>query len=192
VVLSQRERFIAIGFGAVAALAILYWVLLSPMLDWSDTIDKDLEVARDVQNKDAKLSHKLAQLTKIWDDMKKNGLKTDVAEAQSQLSHAVNEWAMQSGVSVTNTHSDTPTLVDQKSGFMQVNFQFTCTGTTSGVAKLLYQIESAKIPIRIDNLRIGSKKDGADDLEIQLNLSTLTMPATPNKPVAYVSPLEAR
>jgi type II secretory pathway component PulM len=192
VVLSQRERVIAIGFGAVAVLAVLYWVLLSPMLDWSDTITKDTEAARDVQSKDAKLSHKLVQLNKIYDDMKKNGLKPDVAEAQSQLSHAVNEWAAQSGVNVSSTHSDTPTLVDQRSGFMQVNFQFTCTGTTSGVAKLLYQIESAKIPIRVDNLRIGSKKDGADDLEIQLNLSTLTMPSTPNRPVAFASPLDAR
>jgi type II secretory pathway component PulM len=182
VVLSQRERYVAIAFGAVAVLAVLYWVVISPLLDWSDTIDKETSVAADVQRNDAKLAHKLAQLTKVWEDMQKNGLKADVSEAQSQLGHAVSEWAAQSGMNITSSHNDTPSLVDQKSGFTQVNFQMTCTGTTSGVAKLLYQIESAKIPIRIDNLRVGSKKDGTDDLEIQLNLSTLTVPTTQNKP----------
>jgi hypothetical protein len=193
VVLSQREKFVAIAFGAIAVLAIVYWVVLSPLMDWSDRIDKDIAAAHDVQSKDASLSHKLAQLTKVWDDMKKNGLKTDVSEAQSQLSHAINEWAAQSGVAVTSTHSEAPTLVDQRSGFTQVIYQVTGTGTTSGVAKLLYQIESAKIPIRIDNLRVASKKDGADDLEIQLNVSTLTMPSTPERPpVAAVSTFEGR
>ena len=187
-VLSQREKYVAIGFGAVAVLAILYWVVLSPMLDWNDTITKGTGDARDVQTKDANLKHKLVQLTKVWNDMTKNGLKTDVSEAQSQLSHAVSEWAAQSGVNITSTHSEAPTLVDQRSGFTQVIYQVTGTGTTVGVAKLLYQIESAKIPIRIDNLRIGSKKDGADDLEIQLNVSTLTTASTPARPAVAAGP----
>ena len=187
-VLSQRERYVAIGFGVVVVLAILNWVVLSPLLEWSDTIKKQTDAAQQIQSDDARLSHKLVQLTKVWNDMMKNGLKTDVSEAQSQLSHAVSEWAAQSGVNITSTHSEAPTLVDQKSGFTQVIFQVTGTGTTSGVAKLLYQIESAKIPIRIDNLRIGSKKDGADDLEIQLNVSTLTMPTTPARPTVASTP----
>ena len=183
-VLSQREKYIAIALGVVLALVIVYWVVYTPLSDWSDSIQASQAKANDQADSDNRLFKKLRQLNVVWEDMKKNGLKSDVSDAQSQLGHAVTEWAAQSGVTITSSVSNTPSVVDPKIGFIQVNYQVTCTGTTSGVAKLLYQIESAKIPIRINNLRIGSKKDGADDLEVQLNLSTLCVPPAQNKPAA--------
>jgi hypothetical protein len=49
----------------------------------------------------------------------------------------------------------------------------TCIGTTSGIAKLMYQIEVAKIPARVHNVTINSRTEGKDDLTAQLDVTTL-------------------
>jgi hypothetical protein len=189
------------------ALALLNWVVLSPLTDWSTSIKDKQDKAVTGEEGDRGLRNRLKALNVIWQDMQKNGLKSDVSDAQNQLSNAVREWSEQSGVTLadTKTGNSAPVEVappnptwwpkgetkpggsgssESRSGFFRVDYQVTCAGTSSAIAKLLYQIESAKIPIRIDNISINSTKDGIDDLKAELSLSTLCVSPTPTRSAA--------
>jgi hypothetical protein len=188
VVLSQREKYVAIALGAVAAIAVLNWVVITPLMDWGKSIAEQNSKAGDQEQQDHRLRTRLKALNVIWQDMQKNGLKTDVSDAQNQVSNAVREWSEQSGVTLSDTKTGSSPTVDAKTGFARIDYQVTCAGTSSSIAKLLYQIESAKIPIRIDNIRVNSTKDGVDDLKAELSLSTLcVLPVAPSR-----SPAPAR
>ena len=178
-VLSQRERYMAVGMGSVVGLAIIYFVILSPMADWSAGIDTRAEQVQKTQDADKALIEKQNRLAKIYDIMQKGGLKTEVSEAQSQMDRAVYDWAAQSGVSIATASNQGNNSYDSKTGFTQVGYQVTCTGSTVAVAKLLYQIETATIPIRINMVQLRSRKDGVDDLMVELNLSTLCVAPKP-------------
>jgi hypothetical protein len=41
------------------------------------------------------------------------------------------------------------------------------------VARLLWRMETTELPLRISEVQIGSRRDGADDLSLQLMASTL-------------------
>ncbi len=172
-VLSQRERYIAIALGAVLLLVVLWTVVFSPLEAWSAQIDTDKQAALDQQQKDERLFADQKRLEKVWEDMKKGGLMDNPSDAQTQLHQAVTDWAVQSGVFVSNQTNETPQVVDQKSGFVQAGIKVTCAGTTSGIAKLLYQIEVAKIPARVHQVTISSRKEGVDELQLDMNLTTL-------------------
>lgn len=172
----------AIALGAVLGIAVLNWVVVTPLMDWGKSISDQNDKSSEQEQNDHKLRNRLKTLNVIWQDMQKNGLKTDVSDAQNQLSNAVREWSEQSGVTLSDTKTGSSPTVDSKTGFARIDYQVTCAGTSSAIAKLLYQIESAKIPIRIDNIRINSTKDGVDDLKAELSLSTLcVLPVAPSR-----------
>jgi len=174
VVLSQRERYIAVALGAVLLLVILWTVVFSPLEAWREQIGHDKEAQIKQQQLDERLFADQKRLQKVWDEMQKGGLMDNPYDAQTQLHQAVTDWAVQSGVNVSNQTTEAPIVVgDQKSGFVQAGIKVVGFGTTSGIAKLIYQIEVAKIPARVHLVTISSKKEGADDLQVDMNLTTL-------------------
>jgi len=184
VVLSQRERYIAIGLGAVLVLVALWLWVFSPLESWREQIDKDREAQNKLQHDDERLFADQKRLQKVWQDMQQGGLMDNPYDAQTQLHQAVTDWAIQSGVNVSNQTNEPPQAVagDQKSGFVQAGIKVTSAGTTSGIAKLIYQIEVAKIPTRVHQITISSKKEGADDLQLDMNLTTLCVMPVSTKP----------
>lgn len=180
-ILSQREKYIAVGVSIIAVIFLLDWLVYAPLHNWSEEIaSKKAEAETEARNTDA-LFVQEKQLTKVWDEMKKGGLQSDISDAQNNLYQAVSDWAHQSIVDITKITPQQPTAIE-KSGFVQVPMQFDGTGTTSSVAKFLYQIEVAKIPVRIHNIQISSTKDGVDNLHIVADLTTLCLAQGNNRP----------
>jgi len=174
VVLSQRERYIAIGLGGVLVLVVLWLWVFAPLENWREQIGKDRETELKQQHEDDRLFADKKRLDKVWSDMQKGGLMDNPYDAQTQLHQAVTDWAVQSGVFVSNLTHETPlTVGDSRSGFVQAGIKVTSAGTTSGIAKLVYQIEVSKIPARVHQITISSKKDGVDELQLDMNLTTL-------------------
>lgn len=193
-VLSNREKSIAIGLGVVVALVLLYQFVYSPLWDWQH----DLELAQaDVQgqkDKDALLARKHGKLQKDWKDMLSGGLKSDPSDAESQLQLGLTDWARESGVTLTAQRLEG--RPPEKNGFIQIPYQASGTGNSAQMSKLLWQIENTRIPVRIKSMQISSRKDGVDDLQIQLSLSTLCIappkPAANQKVVSASPPPEAQ
>lgn len=170
-VLSKREKSIAIALGVVLGLVVLYEIVYSPLLDWGTANADARAKVDDQQRADDRLRTKEQALQRVWNDIKAGGLKSDPSDAESQLQQGLTDWARESGINLASQRREQ--RPPEKNGFIQISYQASGTGTTSQVAKLLWQIENTKIPVRINSMQISSRKDGTDDLQIQLNLSTL-------------------
>ena len=186
-VLSEREKYIAIGLGAVVVLVLLWEFVYGPLIDWQKSIDDQQDALQAKLTKDTQLNDKKRRLARIWKDMIDNGLKSDPADAEAQLEIAMSNWARDSGLTLTSQRHE-QSLTADKTGFIPISYAAGGSGTTSETSKLLWQIETAKIPVRINSLTINSKTEGADDLLLQLNLSTLCSSDVQGKGTAAAPP----
>ena len=180
-VLSQREKYIAVGVAGAVCLFLLYQFVFNPLLNWTDALSNSRMQANTQRDTDAKLFKSERELRGVWKDITAGGLKSDPAEAESQVDHALSQWAQESGVNLILVRSEQRPA--EKNGFVPIGFLATGTGSSGTVSKLLWQIESAKIPLRIDDLEIHSRAEGSDDLSLTLKLSTLSGSANVDQPV---------
>ena len=172
-VLSQRERSILIVALATAAFLILYYAVVSPYLDWRKgslvrqaMLQTKVQEARDVIERSSRTARQ-------WKEMVQPAIKSDPAEAESQIFHAFDDWAATSGVVVTLQKSQRSA---EKTRLPEIMFQEQGTGTMKSLAGLLWKIQTAGIPIKVTDLTVDSRKDGQDDLMFKFSLSTVYTP----------------
>jgi hypothetical protein len=56
------------------------------------------------------------------------------------------------------------------------------------IGRFLYRLQTANIPVRIVDMTINSRRDGADDLAIVLGVSTIYLAPEPEKPAPRAAP----
>ena len=178
VVLSKREKYVAIGLAAALVLLILDYFVYTPLLTWGQDLSDQEIKTRQAENDQDNLFLRQRNLSKVWADINAGGLKSDLSEAQSQMDQALSEWAQDSGVSLQSVRPEQRPI--EKNGFYPINYQATGTGTMAAMSKLIYRIESARLPLRIEDVQLTSRSEGVDSLQLQLKFSTLAIaPATP-------------
>jgi len=116
------------------------------------------------------------------------GLKRDPAEAESQILQAVGDWARDAGLKMSSVK---PERMPDKRSLQEISFQAAGTGPMNAVARFLWRLETSKVPIRIKELQLGSRKEGTDDLTLQLRLSTLYQAPEPPAPSPADAPAES-
>jgi hypothetical protein len=84
-----------------------------------------------------------------------------------------------------------PERLPDKRSLQEISFRAAGTGSMSAVSRFLWRLEASKVTIRVKELQLGSRKEGTDDLTLQLRLSTLYQapePPAPPAPDATESP----
>ena len=64
----------------------------------------------------------------------------------------------------------------------EITFQAAGTGPMSAVARFLWRMETAPFPLRVEELQVGARREGTDDLSLQLRVSTLYLAAEQQRP----------
>jgi hypothetical protein len=111
--------------------------------------------------------------------MQKGGLKVDPSQAESQALHAVLDWA---GAADLNLASLKPERTSQEGKFQVISFSVTGNGSTPAIARLLWAMETATIPVRVNDMQITPRREGTDDLSVRFSISALCLPPETNKP----------
>lgn len=175
-VLSRRERYIFIGTLLALGLLALDRLALSPLLEHRSAIEAQraslsVELARA-----RTLMTRHSDMDPRWREMVRAGMKSDPAEAESQVLHAVRDWAEEAGLALSLLKPD---RLPEKTRLPEIVFQAAGTGNMRGVARLLWRIQTAPIPIKAIETQISARKDGLDDLSFQLRISTVYAPPPP-------------
>jgi hypothetical protein len=186
--LSKRERLIVTATLAVVALLALDRYVVSPLMECCDreAALKESRLAEIQRGRD--LLDRKREITPKWREMIASGLKRDPAEAESQILHAVGDWAKDAGLKLSSMK---PERLPDKRSLQEISFRAAGTGSMSAVSRFLWRLEASKVPIRVKELQLGSRKEGTDDLTLQLRLSTLYQapePPAPPAPDATESP----
>ena len=174
-VLSKREKYVAYGSAAAALLLALDYFLFSPYFAEREALRTDRDqVTRELTDATL-LFARQSKLRKEWAAIQSGGLKSDVSEADSQAQHAVIDCADAAGVTLARLQPDRPVAAGP---FQVTSFTVSGTGPSRGIVRLLWSLETASIPIRVNDVQITPHgKEGTDDLSVRMSVSTLCLPA---------------
>ncbi len=173
-VLSRRERYVVVVTLAALAVLALDRLAISPLWDRREELKarRDNLAAELTQARELLTQHR--KLAPRWREMVGAGMKSDPAEAESQVWHALRDWADRSGVDISLMK---PEALTAKGPLPEVAFQASGTGRMASVAQLLWRMQTASIPTKVSEVQINSRKPGTDDLSFQLRVSTLYSPS---------------
>jgi hypothetical protein len=155
-------------------LLVVYEFILQPYSDaLADIAQKHDAAAQELQD-DSTLFSRQKVLKVVWTDMQTHGLKTDESRADSQLQHAILDWEQVAGVNQQTLKQDQP----RKEGdFTVIGYRLTADGSMRGIARFLWALEKATIPIRVTDVRITPEREGGtDQLLLTIGVSTVCAP----------------
>ena len=178
-VLSKRERYMAVATLCVVAILILDRLILTPVQDRRDAVAVQTQQVLTDLERSRVLFARNRQLAPKWQAMLEAGLKSAPSEAESQVLHAIRNWSTEAGLSLSSLR---PEGVKEKGKLREMTFMASGTGRMSAVAGFLWRLESSAIAIRITEVQLGSRKEGTDDLSLQLRISVLCQTAQPQTP----------
>lgn len=172
-VLSRRERYILILTGLVLGLLIGDRYVLTPLLDHCAELAAERDKLQAQVNRAEGVLARAEQVAPAWKKRSEAGLKADPAGAESQILHAVRDWAAEAGLDLALLKPDRSA---DKTPLPAIAFQATANGSMNAVARFVWRLEHAEIPLRVTELQLGSRKEGTDNLSVQLRLSTVYLP----------------
>jgi hypothetical protein len=189
VVLSKRERYIVILTLTVVGILALDYLFVTPLLDRRTRLGNELTVAeQDVLQQRRDMSN-ATRARRKWRDVSGGTVKRDTPEVETQVYGAVQEWAKDARMNLSSFRYE---RTEKEKGFNKVTFIATGTGGMEQIGRFLFRIQTANIPVRITDLQIGTKKEGTDDLSLQVKIaSVFEQPETP-KPTGQAPARDAQ
>ncbi len=175
-VLSRRERLVSITAAAAVVLLALDRFALEPFFQQRDQLQGRIDKARTQLARCQTVISRSREAAGEWRDRVSAGLRSDPADAESQILHALRRWAEDARLNLSLLKPD---RLPQKGRLAVIAFQASGTGRLDGVRRLLWQVQTSSLPLRVTEVQITTRKDGSDDLTFQLRLSTLYVPAAP-------------
>jgi hypothetical protein len=186
-VLSKRERYVAIACGLAVAVLALDRLVMAPLSAAYAETDADKRRLVKELREASQLQRQHKDAIPKWQEMVKSGMKSDADKAESQVSNAIYTWAQDAGLTLTLVK---PERVMEKTKLPEIVFQVTGTGTMSSIAKLLWHVRDAKIPVKVNDVSVSARKEGTDDLSVVVHISTIYAPAQAQPAEAATEPTD--
>jgi len=172
-VLNKREKYLGIGVAVAVGLLLLNSLAISPLLEAREKAQDDDAAATLALNNGQDMIARKQHLNATWNQILQRGMPTSVSAAESQTLHAVADWSQAAGVALSSLKSERPT---QEGPFQVIGVGVVANGTMSAVTRFIWALEKSPIPLRINEMKVNSRKEGTDDLSLTISLSTLCMP----------------
>jgi hypothetical protein len=181
--LSSRERYITVAALAVGSIFALDRLGLSPYLEKRKSLADQIEARRHDLEGAKQLLLREQRLRQILAGMGQT-LRSDASSVEGALLHLLHQWQVESGVREASFQR---VYTVEEHGFTHLRFQVSATGTMGAVAMLVYRVETASIPLRVDDVHLLPKSGNGDELQIQLSVSALGRKKTINVPERSVT-----
>lgn len=179
---SGRERIVFLILAvALVALALDRWAL-TPLLDRGQEAEtRRTLLLNEMATAESLLTRRRA-LEPRWRQMLAGSMKRDPAEAESQVLHALGSWAADAGFNIVSLKPERST---KETLLPEIDVRAAGTGSMAAVSRFLWHLEMADIPLKVKTVQVASRKEGSDDLSVQLQISTLYLSDQPKaKPKA--------
>ena len=173
-ILSKRERYLVIAAILGALIFLLDRYVATPLLDWRTELEaEEQSLVNELENV-THLFERRKLMEQRWKDMLASGLDKNVAKAESRVLHALQDWSKESGLALSALK---PEGITQEGGIHEITFQAVGIGPMRSVARFMWLVEETSMPLKIKQMQLGSRKEGVDDLSLQLQVSVLCLPA---------------
>jgi hypothetical protein len=176
-ILSKREHKIGLITIGVILILLLDRFLLTPYLK------KREELILEKENLVVELKNSRKTLSQ-WKDISPNWENlTNIKGEDSEYGviNALRKWAEESGASISLLK---PEGENKKSKLNEQIYQVVGTGSMRSISEFLWRMESSQLPLKIKNLQLAVRREGIDDLTLQVRVGELSPPtflSTSNK-----------
>jgi len=184
-VLSKRERILAIVSIMVVGLLVLSKFLIDPIAGRLKQLETRKQQLLLELNEAQNLFQRRRLLEKKWKTVLSDGLRNEV-EAESRIARALDEWSRQARLTLSSVK---PERVASDKEFKEMTFAVAGTGTLDAVAQFIWQIETAGLPIKVKDIQLGSTNESGQSMSLQLRLSALCL-GTEREPSEEKQPQE--
>ena len=175
--LAKRERLLVIGTVAVVGLLGLDQYLLTPVLDAEDQLQNERQqIVSDMTRAQSVMSDRKAAMAR-WRTMVRTGLKSDPAEAEGQLLHALRDWAKESGLVLSSVKPERPESKDTQ--LREIQVQASANGTMEALTKFMLKVQQSAFPLKLSEFQMASRNESTNDIALQIKVSTLYKGAAP-------------
>ena len=72
-------------------------------------------------------------------------------------------------------------------GFGLLTYHITANGPIAPIAELLLHLETAKMPLRVDEVHLSPRKGGDEAVELQANISTICSLSNPGSAPSHTA-----
>lgn len=168
-VLSKRERLIAIVTLSVLLIFVLDRFALTPFLDMNENIQREkVELITDIEHA-SKIFKQRKRIKKQWQNLVSNGLGNDPSVIESKVLHAIRKWSNDYGLAISSIKPDRNGR--DETIIKEIIFNVACKGSMDSVARFLLELENSSLPLKIKEFQLGSREEDGRDMSLQLRLS---------------------
>ncbi len=188
-VLSKRERIAALVTLVVVGALLADKLALTPALKRLQQVENRKQELLAQINEAQNLFERRRLMERKWKAMLSDGLQND-AEVESRIVRALDKWSQATRLTLTSVK---PERLASDKGLKEITFVVAGRGRLEAVARFLWQVETAELPVKIKDLQLGSASEVGDSLSLQLRLSALylgTEPKSSEKKPAQPEPPE--
>ena len=174
--LSKRERQISVVVLVAAALLVLDQLALTPYLDRRRALVDEASSRADELADVTRLMKKEQRLRRLLVDMGAamaggtSGQQPDPSQAEGRFLTLLDEWEKQAGVAKASFQRLRSV---EAYGFTRLTFQVSATGRMPAIAGLVYRVETAPIPLHVDQMQVMLSGPTGDELQVQFTVSAL-------------------
>ena len=174
-VFSKRERLIIALTALVLCVLVLDRYAMIPLLNRRSAVEVRKARLIGEMERAGSLLRRRRQIGERWRRMLAGGMKGEAGEAESQILHAVRDWSAEAGLDLSSLR---PERSSEESSLPEIEFHAAGVGTMAAISRFLWRMETAGMPVKLKMLRVGSRKEGMDDLSLQLRISTVYLPSS--------------
>ncbi len=173
-VVSKRERYIALAAGIVIGVLALDSLVYTPLTERTQALDEQLEEKNVALGKASNLFKRSTKMNREWSTLAGRAVTRTASDAESQVLNGMRQWAQEAGLTLAQLKPD---RTEQLKDFHVTSFRATATGKMAQIGRFLYSLETATIPIRVTDLNVSTRKEGTDDLSVTLTVTTIFLPS---------------
>lgn len=167
----REKMLVIVALIAVGALAGDRLVV-TPMVNLWKRQAADMTHYRQSLDKGTLLLERRAAIEERWQDMGARSLPANSAEAEKNLLDAVGEWASSSRLAVNSIR---PRWIIDETLDNRLELRVSASGDIAAVTRFLYGVESAALPVRLEEVEIRARDDQGRELTLDARFTGLVL-----------------
>ncbi|MCX7014872.1 MAG: GspMb/PilO family protein [Candidatus Sumerlaeota bacterium] len=190
----QRQRLMLIVaaclIGAFASDRLVFtpqWTAWNARAARIAQLEQDLSRGRDQ-------AARRAELVRRWREMEKRSLPASPAAAEDLILKSVGQWAKECRLDLSSVKPRPPAEGgrDTKNACPRLGFRASARGSIQAIAQFLWRLESAPLPLHVDEIEIAARDKGkggaSDELSLDIQFNGLLMASAPETPAPESKP----
>ena len=168
----QRETYLKAGAIVGASLFVLDYLVITPAYDaWTAQGDRIADLQKKVTHGQQLLDREKTIHTH-WDDMLHQNLPADLSAAETRAFQAIGRWVAASSISLSSL-TPSPQWLDNADGNKTLECRATATGTQASLGRFIYEMETDKIPVNLEEYEITTRDEHGAQLTMTARFTFL-------------------